>query len=218
MSYPINFDVEGKTCIVIGGGHVAYRKVIGLLNANANVILIAPDICDELNSLVKVGQIEWKRQNYLYGCLPSGLILIAATDNEEVNSLAAEEAKSKHMLVNVVNKTECNDFNVPSVIRRGKLMITISTDGISPALSKMIRIHLEKQINENFVQWLERLADIRDEVKHIIKDVNKRELFWRNVMSSENFYLIQNGELDKAEVNIRNALDSYRHKSQNSTY
>ena len=64
MSYPINFDVEGKTCIVIGGGHVAYRKVIGLLNAKAHVILIAPDICNELSELIEGSRIEWKQQNY----------------------------------------------------------------------------------------------------------------------------------------------------------
>ena len=217
MSYPINLDVEGKVCIVIGGGHVAYRKVNGLINAKAKIILIAPNICDELKQLINDNKIEWRQDTYSNGCLPEGLLLIAATNDVKVNEMAAVEATNKHMLVNIVNKIDDNvynnNFTIPSIIRRGKLTLTISTEGNSPALSKMIRLYLENQINDNFAKWLERLLKIRDEVKIKIKDANERESFWRNVMSNREITLVQNGELDKAEVNIRNALDCYRNKS-----
>ena len=219
MSYPINLDIDGKICIVLGGGHVAFRKVKGLLNAGGKVILIAPEICEDIKKLVEDNRIEWKCQSYSSNCLPNGLILIAATDNPKINQLAALEASSKNMLVNIVNKNKLNitQFTLPSVIHKKNLTLTISTEGLSPALSKSIRQHLETQFNDNFAQWLERLSKIRDEVKHIIKDANTREEFWRNVMSNENFSLAQNGELDKAEVNIRNVLKSYRCKSQDCT-
>lgn len=222
MSYPINLDIEGKICIVLGGGHVALRKIKGLLYAKAEVIVIAPEVCEEIRRLVEDGYIEWRRQTYSSGCLPSGLIFIAATNDSEINQLAAEEASSKHMLVNIVN-SDCklpplNTFNVPSIIRKNNLMLTISTEGLSPALSRCIRQHLETQFNDDFARWLERLSAIRAEVKILISDAEIREKFWREVMSSENFSLAQNGEIDKAEVNIRNALDSYRSKSQNSTH
>ena len=221
LSYPINLDIEGKVCVVLGGGHVAFRKVKGLLNANGDVIVIAPDICEELLQLVESGCIEWRQHKYSSGCLPDGLILIAATNDSEVNQLAAEEASSKNMLVNIVNATQkirnADTFTVPSVIRRNNLMLTISTEGSSPALSKCIRQYLETQFNDNFARWLEQLSEIRDEVKNTINDAGTRENFWHDVMSSENLYLAQMGEIDKAEVNIRNALDSYRGKSQNSS-
>ena len=237
MSYPINLDIDGKICIVLGGGHVAFRKVKGLLNAGGKVILISPEICEDIKKLVEDDQIEWKCQSYSSNCLPKGLILIAATDNPKINQLAAIEASNKNMLINIVNSSlnnlkrfnvDSNNnsafriphsalFTVPSVIHKNNLTLTISTEGLSPALSKSIRQHLETQFNDNFAQWLERLSKIRDEVKNIIKDANTREEFWRNVMSNENFSLAQNGELDKAEVNIRNVLKSYRCKSQDCT-
>ncbi len=222
MSYPINLDIEGKICVVLGGGHVALRKIKGLLNVKGKVIVNAPEVCEEIQRLVEGGYIEWRRQAYSSGCLPKGLIFIAATNDSEINQLAAKEASTKHMLVNIVN-ADCklpslNTFNVPSIIRRNNLLLTISTEGLSPALSRCIRQHLETQFNDDFARWLERLSAIREEVKILISDAETREKFWREVMSSENFSLAQNGEIDKAEVNIRNALGSYRSKSQDSTY
>ena len=220
MSYPINLNIEGKICVVLGGGKVAFRKISGLLNAGGKVIVIAPEICEEIKALFERCQIEWRQQSYTKDCLPEGLLLIAATDNPTINELAAIEAAEKHMLVNMVNSSfvsaafpHSSLFNVPSVIRKGKLTLAISTEGLSPALSKCIRQHLETQFNDNFARWLERLSEIRDEVKNTIKDAKTREKFWRDVMSSENFSLAQNGELNKAEVNIRNVLNSYRSKS-----
>ena len=221
LSYPINLDIEGKVCVVLGGGHVAFRKITGLLNANGKVIVIAPEICEEIKRLVENEQIEWRQQKYSSGCLPDGLILIAATNDSEVNQLAMIEASSKNMFVNLVNvkaqMSNVKTFTVPSVIRKNNLMLTISTEGLSPALSKCIRQYLETKFNDNFARWLERLSKIREEVKFLINDAGTREKFWRDVMSNENFSLAQNGEIDKAEVNIRNALDSYRSKPQNST-
>ena len=217
MSYPINLDIEGKICIVLGGGQVANRKIKGLLNAGGKVIVIAPDICETIQQLVDSKKIEWQQQKYSNGCLPEGLILIAATNDPKINRLAAAEASSKHMLVNIVNVKGVGSFTVPSVIRRDNLMLTISTEGLSPALSKCIRQYLETQFNDNFARWLERLSKIRDEVKILISDAGIREKFWHDVMSSENFSLAQNGEIDKAEVNIRNALNSYRREPPNST-
>ena len=219
MSYPVNLDIYDKICVVIGGGHVAFRKITGLLNSGGKVIVIAPEVCDDIKKLSEDNKVEWRQQKYFSGCLPEGLILIAATNDEKINELAANEAAKNHMLVNIVNKkiTGINAFDVPSVIRKKNLMLTISTEGLSPALSKCIRQKLETQFNDNFAEWLFKLSKIRDEVKNIIKDANAREKFWRNVMSDENYYLVQNGELEKAEVNIKNVLDGYRCKSQNCT-
>ena len=219
LSYPVNLDIEDKICVVLGGGHVALRKINGLLAANGKVVVIAPEICEGIKKLADDNKIEWRCQKYSSGCLPHGLIFIAATNDKKINELAAIEAEQNHMLINVVNTNikQHNTFTVPSVIRRNNLMLTISTEGLSPALSKSIREYLETQFNDNFARWLSMLSKIRDEVKITIEDVNIREEFWRNVMSNENFSLVKNGELNKAEVNIKNALDRYRCQSQNCT-
>ena len=154
MRYPINLDVEGKICAVVGGGRVALRKIRGLLEAGAEVFVIAPELCDELRAIVDEDfippaqkKIIWLRQNYEYGCLPRGALMIAATNDPSVNRAAAQEALEKNMLVNVVDGSALPNnvlrFENPSTIRRGALLITVSTGGTSPALSKFVRRQLE---------------------------------------------------------------------------
>ena len=154
MRYPINLDVEGKICAVVGGGRVALRKIRGLLEAGAEVFVIAPELCDELRAIVDEDfippaqkKIIWLRQNYEHGCLPRGALMIAATNDPSVNRAAAQEALEKNMLVNVVDGSALPNnvlrFENPSTIRRGALLITVSTGGTSPALSKFVRRQLE---------------------------------------------------------------------------
>lgn len=214
MSYPINLDVEGKICVVVGGGRVAHRKVLGLIEAKAKVVLIAPVLCDELRALVEPQKIIWLEQNYEYGCLPRGVLMIAATNRPSVNRLAAREAIEKKMLVNVVDGSSTHgvNFENPATIRRGKFLLTISTGGASPALSKFMRIGLERIFDEDFGRRLEVIESLRSTVKEIIKDPEVRIEFWRQVMNEKIFSPMGNSE--ELEANIRDALDSYRAQSQ----
>ena len=168
MSYPINLDIEGKICVVLGGGNVALRKIKGLLAAGGKVINISSDFCSGIKELAADNKVTLISKQYSVGCLPKGLILIVATNDPEINKLAAMEGAEKNMLVNIVNENDLNinQFTVPSVIRRGDLMLTISTNGKAPALSKSIRQHLEEQFNENF--YLMRHGDNNEAEENIL--------------------------------------------------
>ena len=157
MSYPINLNIEEKICIVLGGGNVALRKVKGLIEGGGRVKIISESFCDEIKKLAEDEKVELIQEKYFEGCLPRGFIFIAATNDINVNKTAAIEASKKNMLVNVVNKNylKINQFTMPSVIRRKNLMITISTEGKSPSLSKKIRLEMEKE--KYFDKWLEEL-------------------------------------------------------------
>ena len=141
--YPLNLDIENKNCVVIGGGEVALRKIRGLLEAGAKVKVIAPEICAGVKELFNRGEISWTRKNFSEDLLGDEIILIAATDNPEVNQRAAQAGK---FLVNVVDGG--GNFNVPSSIRRGDLLLTVSTGANSPAFSKFIRQMLEAELGE----------------------------------------------------------------------
>jgi precorrin-2 dehydrogenase/sirohydrochlorin ferrochelatase len=152
--YPLFLDIEGKKCVVIGGGEVATRKVKALLTCRADVVVISPEIEDELKRL----NISWIKREYRYGDLDGAQIVISATDSPEVNKKVSEEAREKNILVNVVDNPKLCNFLVPSTLRRGELCIAISTSGRAPSLAKAIRIRLEKIFGPEYESKVEEWA------------------------------------------------------------
>lgn len=193
--YPINLIVENKKCVVVGGGKVAYRKICGLLDAGAQVEVIAPEVCAEIAKLVDAGKITLIREKFSEEKISDGLILIAATDDAEVNRLAAESARAKNFLVNVVTDFD-GDFIVPSKITRGDFLLTISTGGNSPAFSKFVREMLETEFNSNFDEGLKIISELRREVKKTLPDDKARTKFWREVLTPEIWQLLKAGDID----------------------
>lgn len=212
--YPINLDIEDKACVVIGGGVVALRKIRGLLAAGARVKVIAPEVCAEVEELARGGEISWTREKFSEELLGDELILIAATDNPEVNQRAASQAKN--ILVNVVEGNGGN-FNVPSTIRRGELLLTISTGAESPAFSKFVRLMLEAELGENFGEGLKIISQWRRELKRLLPNHRERKIFWQKVLTRETWQLLKNGRLDELEERINHALESFGLESPNGT-
>ncbi len=213
--YPINLDIENKSCVVVGGGEVALRKIRGLLEAGALVKVIAPEICAGVEELSKRGEISLVREKFSEGLIGDELILIAATDNHEVNERAAELARQKKILVNVVEG--CGDFNVPSRIQRSDFLLTISTGASSPAFSKFVRQMLEAELDENFGAGLQIISARRREVKRLLPNHRARKIFWQRVLTREVWEMLKAGELDQLEEKINHALKSFGLESQNGT-
>ena len=209
MTYPINLDVAEKNCTVVGGGKVALRKIRGLLEAGARVKVIAPEICAEVEELFKRGEIFWTRENFSAELLDGELILVAATNSPEINRQACEAAQARKILVNVVNDTGGN-FNVPSRIRRGDFLLTISTGANSPAFSKFVRQMLEAELGENFGAGLEIISQARRDVKRLLPNQSAREKFWREILTAEVWQLLKSGELDKLKIFFDGAINSLR--------
>ena len=211
--YPIDLDIDGKACVVIGGGDVALRKIRGLLAAGARVKVIAPEVCAEVEELARRGEITLTREKFSEDMLGDELILIAATDNPEVNRRAAQ---AKNILVNVVEGAGGN-FNVPSTIRRGELLLTISTGANSPAFSKFIRQMLEAELGDNFGAGLEIISRRRRELKRLLPNHTQRKIFWQKVLTQETWQLLKHGQLDELEERINHALESFGLESQDGT-
>ena len=212
--YPINLDIDGKPCVVVGGGEVALRKIRGLLAAGARVKVIAPEVCAEVEELARRGEITLTREKFSEDMLGDELILIAATDNPEVNRRAA---CAKNILVNVVEGTGGN-FNVPSTIRRGELLLTISTGANSPAFSKFIRQMLEAELDDTFGAGLEIISRWRRELKRCLPNHTQRKIFWQRVLTQETWQLLKQGHLNELEERINHALESFGLESQDGTH
>ncbi len=162
--YPILLDLEGKKALVVGGGPVARRKVEGLLEFGASIGIVAKDLASELKSLVDSGTIRLLGDEFEDRNLDDVCLVIAATDDRELNHQIAEAARKRGLLVNAVDQpSDCN-FIVPSVLKRGELLIAISTSGKSPALSKKIREELEGQFGTEYEIFLKLMGRLRKEV------------------------------------------------------
>ena len=109
--YPINLDVDGKACVVVGGGKVALRKICTLLESGAQVTVIAPEICAQVDELYQRGEILWTRENFSAELLGDELIVIAATNSAEVNRQVCEAAQARKILVNSVDTDDTDDTN-----------------------------------------------------------------------------------------------------------
>ena len=208
--YPINLDVAGKSCVVVGGGEVALRKIRGLLEAGAIVKVIAPEICAGVEELFRRGEISLTREKFSPEMLDDELILIAATDDPEVNRSAAKAAQSKKILVNTAQGSSGN-FVVPSRICRGDLLLTVSTGTTSPAFSRFVRLMLEAQLDENFGAGLEVISRCREKVKELLPTADARKNFWREVLTAETWELIKRGEVKSLEERINRLALSKAH-------
>jgi precorrin-2 dehydrogenase/sirohydrochlorin ferrochelatase len=162
--YPICLDLEGRACVVIGGGRVAARKVLGLLSCSAQVSVISPELTEELLKQYKKGNFEWIDREYCQGDLKQAFLVIAATDNEEIQQKIYEEAVTYNILLNVADVPQRCNFILPATARQGDLMIAISTSGKSPALARKLRIELEKKYGAEYRVLVDILGAIRPEI------------------------------------------------------
>lgn len=162
--YPINIRIADRLCLVIGGGPVALRKVIGLLQGGARVRVISPEVEPELQRLSELQDIEWLEREYVEGDLRGAFLAFAVTDNNAVQDKIMKEAERSTVLLNSADDPRRSDFHVPAHFRRGKMLITVSTGGGSPALAKRIREQLEDNIVPEYEAVVDLLSLIRNEV------------------------------------------------------
>lgn len=174
--YPIMLQLRNKKVVVIGGGSVAERKVRGLLPEKAKITVVSPTITEELLKLAKTGQIQWHEKRFMKEDIQDAFLIFATTDDRFLNreiKLAAKDGQ----LVNIANQPEEADFQTPSQLKRGRLNITVSTDGASPILAKKIRKQLESQFDERYESYLDFLFQKRQWImKEIENPALKRKL------------------------------------------
>jgi siroheme synthase-like protein len=140
--YPVYLDVRGQRGVVIGGGPVAERKVLGLLEAGARVTVVSPDLTPGLSDLADTHEIVHHRRAYRPGDLDGAMLAVAATDDGAVHAEIAAEAAAARVLLNVVDRPALCTFIAPAVVERGPITIAISTAGASPALGARLRREL----------------------------------------------------------------------------
>ena len=188
-------NLTGCKCLVVGGGEVALRKVRSLSGAGAKVTVIAPDVVEDIESLngVRVEKRDWQAGD------ASGYALVfAATDDSAVNAAVSAEARAKGIPVNVVDDPELCSFIVPACVKRGDLLIAVTTSGKSPALSKRIRMEIEECYGPEYGEFVDLLGEIRWAVKQKYDGHRDREAAFDRLVNCGILELLRAGERERA--------------------
>jgi len=194
IGYPITLvHLHRVRCLVIGGGRVAARKVAGLLATEARVVVVSPALCEQLELLAERGDIEVMRRNYCSGDLEETLLVIAATDDPDVNHQVWEEAQARGVLINVVDDPAHCTFIAPAVVRQGPLTLAISTGGRCPALARHLREQFEQEFDPTYARFVKLLGELRERTVTVLP-FSRRNGFWEQIFHSDVLALTRSGD------------------------
>jgi len=180
--YPVFVNVQDKRCLVVGGGEIATRKVQGLLEAGAEVVVISPRLCTSLASLVAQRVIQHQARTFREADVVGCTLVIGATNQSAVNQAVCEAARRRNIWVNIVDTPDACDFIAPAVVQRGALQIAISTGGHSPTLAKRIRMRLEGAFGEEYAELLEKLGRERQRIQRLIGNPELRKAYYERLV------------------------------------
>jgi siroheme synthase-like protein len=207
--YPVALELSGRRCVVTGGGREAEGKARALLEAEADVVVIAPRVSDGFGDLVRRGEITHIARRYRRGDLAGAFLVIAADSDRAVRAEVFAEAEAERVLCNAVDDVEHCHFAVPSIVRRGELLLAISTGGQAPALAKRLRRRLTDQFGW---QW-EALIDILGEVRTQMLPTRTADFaawaaHWNDLLDGEDelLALLDEGRIDEVRTRVYNAL------------
>jgi uroporphyrin-III C-methyltransferase/precorrin-2 dehydrogenase/sirohydrochlorin ferrochelatase len=201
--FPLFADLHGRRVLVVGGGAVAERKVRLLLEAGAQVLLVAPQVTDWLASNPAV---EVRRERFRPEQFSCAVLVIAATDDPAVNAEVAATGRERNVLVNVVDVSELSSFIVPAIVDRSPLVIAVSTGGVAPVLARLVRERLESLIDGSFGQLAALLERWRSRIKASLPEVNARRRFYETVVRGQVAAMVRSQDVRGAERELESTL------------
>jgi uroporphyrin-III C-methyltransferase/precorrin-2 dehydrogenase/sirohydrochlorin ferrochelatase len=209
FTYPVNLELGGRLCVVIGGGKIAEEKIKGLLDAGAEVRVVAPALTDALEKLREQSRIEVTRREYSRGDLNGAWLAIAATDDTFTNASVFEEAEQLKVLLCSVDDIDHCHFAAPATVRRGDFLVTISTAGKAPALAKRLRRELEARFGSDWGALVDMLSEARAEAlargarECGFEEWSRR---WAKVLDQDLLALVSEGDTEKAKDRVVKVL------------
>lgn len=206
-TYPIFLKLETTRCLVVGGGQVGERKVKGLMEAGATVVVVSPEVTDALEGMVGE-RLTVHRRPFRETDMDDVGLAVAATDVDSVNRAVVSAARDRGVWVNDAASRERSTFILPASVRQGGLTLAVSTDGGSPAYAKLVREMLECEFGEEHGLMVALLTDLRPRVKEAFGDATDRRAFWDRLVTVETLDMIKNGQIDIVKERANQWLSS----------
>jgi len=207
--YPVALELSGRRCVVTGGGREALGKARALLEADADVVVIAPRVSDGFAALARRGEITHIPRRYERGDLTGAFLVVAADSDRAVRAAVFAEAEAERVLCNAVDDVEHCHFAVPSVVRRGELLFAISTGGRAPALAKRLRHRLSEQFGWQWEALVDVLGEVRAEaLSNRTDDFAPWAARWKSLLDREEelLELLDEGRIDEVRTRAYAAL------------
>ena len=194
VKYPIFLKLSGRRVVLIGAGAVAARKAQSLLASGAHLVIAAETVDDMLTDVCRNANVELIKSRYSKDYLSGATLVIAATNDNELNEQIYKDCQELGLLCNVVDVPQLCDFFIPAVAKRGNLQIAIGTDGDCPAYAKHLRKKLERMFTDKHSEFLTELRTIRELIIETVPDIADRKVLLQQLVEDESFeYFVDNG-------------------------
>ena len=204
--YPIFLELQGMEILVVGGGSVAQRKIETLIEYGGKITIISRELTPKLKEMVDHKDIFWKGTEFREKDLEGISLVIAATDDKELNHLISKSARKLGLLVNAVDQPSDCSFIVPSIVKRGDLIIAISTSGKSPAYARKVRMKLEKDFGHEYEKFLMIMGRIRQEILALGFTQDENRSFFQRVADSDIIDAIKNEDWERVEYRLKELI------------
>ena len=196
--YPLFADLNGRRCVVIGGGMVALRKVTTLLGYGAKITVVSPTATQRLRRYAKQRKIEHLARRFRPSDLRGAWLVYAATDDQAINELVYRTATRRRIFTNVVDQKPLCSFIAPAIFKRDLLTIAVSTGGASPTVAKRLRQDFQRMIGSAYGPMLRLLMDLRGVAKQKLPSYNDRKRYFDQLVQGQVFELIRAGKAQRA--------------------
>jgi siroheme synthase-like protein len=204
VGYPANLLLTGRRCVVVGAGRIAARKIEALLDAGAVVTVVAPSAGDEVRGWAGAGRLELLERPFAAADLDGAWLAVTATDDPEVNAAVFAAGEARRMFVNSADDPANCSFTLMSVVRRGDIVVTIGTNGRSPALATYLKDHVREEMGPEYETLLELLSEAREEMR--AGGRSSEDADWRAAIDSGILDLIREGRDSEARELLRSCL------------
>jgi precorrin-2 dehydrogenase / sirohydrochlorin ferrochelatase len=204
VGYPVNLLVAGRRCVVVGAGRIAARKIESLLAAGAEVQVVAPGVGAEVRAWADEGRLTLAERPFAESDVEGAWLVVTATDSADVNRAVFAAGESRRIFVNAADDPANCSFTLMSVVRRGDIVVSIGTNGRSPALASYLKEHVRDEMGPEYETLLELLSEAREEIRSSGRSTEDSD--WRTAIDSGILDLIREGRESEARELLRSCL------------
>ncbi|WP_427037092.1 precorrin-2 dehydrogenase/sirohydrochlorin ferrochelatase family protein [Cytobacillus pseudoceanisediminis] len=196
--FPLLMNLDYKKVVIVGGGHVARQKAEALVPTKAQVTVISPVVTEKLEQYIHEGLVTWKEKSFEPADLDDAALIFAVTNDEEVNN-AVEEAAQHWQLLSRADAKGRIDFINPAVFRRGEFVLTVSTSGASPGLTRKVKSELAEEYGEHYAQYVSFLKEARQRILVKFTGDEKKQLL-AELLDPQVLEWVEQGDMQKCEA------------------